>query len=142
MELKYYITLHQESRLDETVAMAALEKDKLWSLAGKNMEAARESYDLISQWMRSSNVFNWVPPEGGFLSFPSFELDLPSWDLCVGLLKEPYRTYIIPGSCYGYEGYVRLGFGPGTPAADVRAGLEQIDRFQEDFRAGKMEVGA
>ena len=56
MELKYYITLHQESRLDETVAMAALEKDKLWSLAGKNMEAARESYDLISQWMRSSNV--------------------------------------------------------------------------------------
>lgn len=142
MELKYYITLHQESRLDETVAMAALEKDKLWSLAGKSMEAARESYDLISQWMRSSNVFNWVPPEGGFLSFPSFELDLPSWDLCVGLLKEPYRTYIIPGSCYGYEGYVRLGFGPGTPAADVRAGLEQIDRFQEDFRAGKMEVGA
>lgn len=49
-------------------------------------------------------------------------------------------TYIIPGSGYGYEGYLRLGFGPGTPMADVRAGLEQIDRFQEDFRAGKMEV--
>ncbi len=50
-------------------------------------------------------------------------LDIPSWDLCVRLLDPPYRTYLIPGSCYGHEHHVRLGLGPGTPAETIRAGL-------------------
>lgn len=68
------------------------------------------------------------------------DLDLPSWDLCVRLIKEPYRTYIIPGSCYGYERHVRLGFGPGTLAEDVEDGLAQISRFVDDFRSGRVEI--
>ena len=55
------------------------------------------------------------------------------------LLEEPYRTYLIPGICYGFEDHVRLGFGPGT-AARIRAGLKQIDRFIADYRAGKVAV--
>ena len=82
----------------------------------------------------------WVPPAGGFLSFPHYDLDLPSWDLCVRLIQEPYRTYIIPGSCYGFEGHVRLGFGPGTPPQDVEDGLAQISRFVDDVRSGRIEV--
>ena len=70
---------------------------------------------------------------GGFLAFPSYDLDLPSWDLCIRLLQEPYRTYLIPGSCYGYEGRA-FGFGPGTPLSVVEAGMEQIDRFVADYR--------
>jgi len=33
---------------------------------------------------------------------------------------------------------VRLGFGPGTAAETIRAGLDQIDRFVADFKAGKI----
>jgi aspartate/methionine/tyrosine aminotransferase len=140
MELKYYITLHQQSRLDETIAMAALERQKFWSLARASMNAGRRNFDLVAGWMASNGTFRWVPPAGGFLSFPHYDLDLPSWDLCVRLIKEPYRTYIIPGSCYGYEHHVRLGFGPGTPAEDVEDGLAQISRFVGDFRSGRVEV--
>jgi len=134
MELKYYISLHQQSRLDEVVALAALQPARYWELVKKTMDAARTNYELVAAWMKANGVFAWVPPGGGFLSFPRYDLDLPSWDLCVRLLDPPYRTYLIPGSCYGHEGHVRLGFGPGTPADTIRAGLAAVDRFVADHR--------
>jgi aspartate/methionine/tyrosine aminotransferase len=140
MELKYYITLHQQSRLDETIAMAALERQKFWSLARASMTAGRRNYDVVARWMKSNGTFHWVPPAGGFLSFPHYDLDLPSWDLCVTLLEEPYRTYVIPGSCYGYEHHIRLGFGPDTPPEDVTDGLAQISRLVDDYKSGRAEV--
>ena len=91
--------------------------------------------------METNDAFSWIKPTGGFLSFPSYDLDISSWDLCIQLLKDPYRTYLIPGSCYGFEGYVRLGFGPGTPFESIKAGTEQIDRFVADYREGRVTVG-
>jgi len=140
MDLKYYISLHQQSRLDEVVAMAALRPGRYWQLVGETMAAARTNFDITSEWMRTNGVFEWVAPKGGFLSFPSYDLDIPSWDLCVRLLREPYRTYILPGSCYGVEGHVRLGFGPGTSAETMRAGLEQISRFIADERGARAKL--
>jgi len=140
LEFKYYITLHQQSRLDETIAMAALEPAKYHHLVRGTMEAAQANYDVIANWMQTNGVFSWVPPAGGFLSFPHYDLDISSWDLCIALLKEPYRTYLIPGVCYGYENHVRLGFGPGTPTARISEGVKQIDRFIADYREGKVTV--
>jgi aspartate/methionine/tyrosine aminotransferase len=142
LNLKYYMTLHQQSRLDETVVMAALEPDSYWTLVRGTMDAARANFDAVSRWMETNGVFRWIPPAGGFLSFPAYDLDLPSWDLCVQLLEEPYRTYLIPGSCYGYEGHVRFGFGPGTPLARVEAGMGQIDRFVAASRAAHRALAA
>jgi aspartate/methionine/tyrosine aminotransferase len=140
VNLKYYISLHQQSRLDEVVALAALEPTKYWALVKDTMAAARVNYDVVADWMGRNGVFSWVPPRGGFLSFPRYDLDIPSWDLCVRLLDPPYRTYLIPGSCYGHEHHVRLGLGPGTPADTIRAGLAEVDRFVADYRAGRVTV--
>lgn len=140
MELKYYISLHQQSRLDEVVALAALQPHKYSELLKRTMAAGRMNYDIVSDWMASQKTFSWIPPEGGFLSFPHYDLGIPSWDLCVRLLEDPYRTYLVPGVCYGYEQYVRLGFGPGTAAETLRAGLEQIDRFVADCKTGRIRV--
>lgn len=140
MQLKYYMTLHQQSRLDETIALAALQPAKYQALVQGTMDAARVNYDVVSAWMASNDVFSWIPPTGGFLSFPQYNLDIPSWELCIALLKEPYRTYLIPGSCYGYEGHVRFGFGPGTPVASIQDGIKQIDRFIADYQSGTVDV--
>jgi aspartate/methionine/tyrosine aminotransferase len=142
LNLKYYMSLHQQSRLDETVVMAALEPARYWELVRGTMDAARQNFATVSRWMDSNGVFRWVPPAGGFLAFPSYDLDLPSWDLCIRLLEEPYRTYLIPGSCYGYEGHVRFGFGPGTPLSAVEAGIRQIDRFVADYREETQSLAA
>lgn len=142
MDLKYYISLHQQSRLDEVVAMAALQPEKYWGLVKQTMAAAKVNYDITMGWLRTNGTFKGVPPKGGFLMFPSYDLDVPSWNLCVRLLEAPYRTYILPGSCYGVEGHVRLGFGPGNSAASMRAGLEQITNFVADYRAGRVQVAS
>jgi aspartate/methionine/tyrosine aminotransferase len=142
MDLKYYISLHQQSRLDEVVALAALQPDKYWRLVGETMAAAKVNYDITLEWMRSNGTFTGALPKGGFLMFPGYDLDIPSWDLCVRLLEEPYKTYILPGSCYGVEGHVRLGFGPGTSSESMRAGLRQISNFVADYRAGRVHVAA
>ena len=65
LNLKYYMTLHQQSRLDETVAMAALEPTKYWELVRGTMDAARANFSAVSRWMDSNGVFRWVPPAGG-----------------------------------------------------------------------------
>ena len=142
MDLKYYISLHQQSRLDEVVAMAALQPEKYWHLVKETMVAAKVNYDITMEWLRTNGTFRGVPPKGGFLLFPGYDLDIPSWDLCVRLLEAPYKTYILPGSCYGVEGHVRLGFGPGTSAESMRTGLEQVNSFVADYRAGRVKVGS
>jgi hypothetical protein len=135
VDLKYYISLHQQSRLDEAVALAALQPDRYLGLIGQTMAAAKVNFDITSEWMLNNGTFQWIAPRGAFLSFPSYNLDIPSWELCVRLLDPPYKTYILPGSCYGVEGHVRLGFGPGTSADSMRAGLNQISAFTEAFHA-------
>jgi len=140
VSLKYYISLHQQSRLDEVVALAALEPTKYRALVKETMAAARVNYDVVAEWMARNGVFSWVPPRGGFLSFPRYDLDIASWDLCARLLDPPYRAYLIPGSCYGHESHVRLGLGPGTPAETIRAGLAAVDRFVADYRARRVTV--
>lgn len=140
MDLKYYISLHQQSRLDEIVATAALQREKYWGLVKETMAAAKVNYEITMHWIRSNGTFEGSMPKGGFLMFPRYDLDIASWDLCLRLLETPYNTYILPGGCYGVEGHVRLGFGPGTPADSMRAGLEQISNFAADYRAGHVKV--
>lgn len=142
MDLKYYISLHQQSRLDEIIATAALQPEKYWGLVKQTIRAAKVNYDLTMQWIRSNDTFKGAMPKGGFLMFPSYDLDIASWDLCLRLLEPPYETYILPGSCYDVEGHVRLGFGPGTPAHSMREGLEKISSFVADYRAGRVKVAS
>src|SRR5207247_6440075 len=92
MELKYYISLHQQSRLDETVAFAALQPSRYRDLIDRTMKAARVNFAIVSEWMATNGTFHWVAPQGAFLSFPSYDLDIPSWDMCLRLLDAPYRT--------------------------------------------------
>jgi hypothetical protein len=120
--------------------MAALQPEKYWRLVKETMADATVNYQITMEWIRSNGTFTGVLPKGGFLMLPRYDLDIPSWDLCMRLLDAPYKTYILPGSCYGIEGHVRLGFGPGTPAESMRAGLEQISNFVADYQAGRVKI--
>jgi aspartate/methionine/tyrosine aminotransferase len=90
----------------------------------------RQNLSALRSWMDGNEVFRWVEPGAGYISFPRFELDISAWDLCRTLLDEPYKTYLVPGVCYGpeYARYVRIGFG-GKGAERVPDGLQQLARF-------------
>ena len=70
MDLKYYVSLHQQSRLDEVVAMAALQPDKYWNLVGRTMAAAKVNYDITSALDAKQRHFQMGSAQGR-LSFVS-----------------------------------------------------------------------
>lgn len=117
------------SCLDEAIATAALEPAAHKKLIEESMKYGRINRDIVRRWIEQQDVYTWVLPEAGFLSFPGYRFKLDSWTLCTELLKEPFRTYVVPGICYEVEYHFRLGFGSETDPNDIQAGVENLSKF-------------
>jgi aspartate/methionine/tyrosine aminotransferase len=136
--LKRYNTTPHQSCLDEAVAIRALDARLYPTLLEKSMKVARGNRALVSAWMAKQRAFSWVAPTAGFLSFPKYDFEIDSWSLCTRLLQEPYHTYLIPGSCYGVEYHVRLGFGASTPSERIARGLSKLEQLAHDLRTARV----
>lgn len=117
------------SCLDEAVATAALEPETYRRLVRESMHYGRINRDIVRKWAEEQELYTLVLPEAGFLSFPGYKFPMDSWTLCTELLKEPYRTYVVPGSCYEVEHHIRLGFGSEIEPAKISRGLENLSAF-------------
>jgi len=124
--------------LGEYIALAALKPGKYERLLGEAKQEGRKCLAVVSDWISKSEVFDWVKPKGGFLSFPRYDLEIDSEDFFKRLIAEPYRTFIQPGISYGFEKHIRLGVGGGD-VEQTRRGLDQIDKFIQDLHVSKAE---
>ena len=96
----------------------------------KKRKIQEESWFIVSQWIQlHSDIFEWVPPEAAHISFVKYDLDIDSWSLCEKLLNE-YKVLVIPGICYGYDNFIRIGVGKTTTEKVVR-GILQIEKCLE-----------
>jgi len=118
------------SRLDESVLLVGLEPTKFRELTERSLSLGLTNRQLVADWIAKYDEWNWIPPKAGYLSFPRYDINISSWDLCTTLLKDPYRVYLFPGSLYGFENHLRLGWG-GWPPEEIKAGLERLDMFME-----------
>jgi len=117
------------SNLQAHVAFAALERKKFMELLEYGRSLGKASWDEMERWMsKHKHVFNWRRPRAGFLSFPSYDLSVNSWDFCEKLAAEPYSTAIIPGIAYGFEKHLRIGVGGAQPE-QVKTGMEQVEKL-------------
>lgn len=125
------------NHLGELLATRALEPETYWRLLESGKEIGQRNLQAIRAWLDGNPIFSWVEPGAGFISFVRFRLEISSWDLCRTLLEEPYRTYLVPGICYGpeFDRYVRIGFG-GKGAEHVPAGLKQLEAFCQQVASG------
>jgi aspartate/methionine/tyrosine aminotransferase len=89
-----------------------------------------EARNNIETWkefcQQHPGVFSWVPPKGGFSSFPRVELDVSVDDFCQRLAEE-YSVLLMPGSAFGYDKHIRIGFGQSNQY--FKAGLELLGKF-------------
>ncbi len=123
-------TGNANSRLDELVVTAALESTTYTQLIERSLSLGRTNRQLVDDWIKKHDEWHWIPPKAGYLSFPRYEIDINSMELCMTLLKDPYKTYLFPGSLYGIENHVRLGWGAWSPE-EIKAGLDQLDKYME-----------
>ena len=76
-------------------------------------------------------------PSGAFYAFPDVSsLGLPSEVLCERLVREA-KVALVPGTCFGVEGHVRLSYCVSDD--DLRTGLGRLAGWVERRRA---EAGA
>lgn len=111
-------------KIDDHFAAIALEnKDRILA---RSQKITRDNLAILANWVAGEDKISWVRPASGTVTLLSYELPIPSHDLCVALLKET-GVLLTPGSAFDMEGTVRIGFA--NPTRDLQAGLARISDF-------------
>jgi aspartate/methionine/tyrosine aminotransferase len=110
--------------IDDHLASIALEARD--ALLRRNRGVVRANLRRLEHWVAGEPRIDWVKPRGGTVTLLSYRSSLPSRLFCERLLAET-GTLLTPGSAFGLEGAVRIGFG--NAEAALIAGLEGLSAF-------------
>ena len=116
-----YTTLHL-SPLVELLAERVV--DGADRILAQKRAAARRNRQRVERWMdEQGGAITWTTPAGGVCGFPRLHEVADVEAFCHALAREQ-RVMLVPGTCFGTPGHVRLGFGG---RADVlEQGLERL----------------
>lgn len=110
--------------IDDHLATLALEaKDRLLD---RSRAITRRNLAVLADWVDAEPGVGWVKPASGTVALLRFDLDVPSEVFCVDLLAET-GVLMTPGSAFGMEGYVRIGFANHPEV--LAAGLPLVSAF-------------
>ena len=112
-------------------ALAALAMKHVDRIYKRNLKIIRTNHRILSRWIKDEPLIEWVPPRAGSIGFLHYDLDIPSEELCLHLIQEK-GTFLVPGSCFEMEGYLRIGYGCKTEI--LQAGLSRFKDFLSFYR--------
>jgi aspartate/methionine/tyrosine aminotransferase len=114
----------------ELIAQRAIENGDLL-LEPRRRQAARNR-EIVAAWMDAHrDHVEWVRPVGGVCAFPRLNDIADEISFCRHL-AEAERVLLVPGTCFGCAGHVRLGFGGSTP--NLEEGLRRLARALSGYR--------
>lgn len=91
-------------------------------ILARNYVICQDNLKLIDKFIEESNgLISWIRPIAGTTGFIKFNKDLITMDLSIEL-AENHKVLMVPGECFQYPGYARIGFGNSTK--DIKGGLE------------------
>ena len=117
-----YTTISISLLIEKLAALAIDHAEKIYE---RNLEILRKNFKLLEKWIKEEPLVDWVPPKAGTVAFLRYDLEIPSEELAIRLIKEK-STFLVPGSCFGIENHLRIGYGNPT---DVM--IEGLKRFKE-----------
>jgi aspartate/methionine/tyrosine aminotransferase len=112
--------------LDEELAARVLERRA--EILPTIRRTVGEHLDLVCEWIRDNEFFEWVEPRAGVVGFPRLRPAVPvDVDRFYRDLLETHGTYVGPGHWFDQDRrYFRLGFA--WPTTDhLRSGLEALN---------------
>ena len=110
--------------VDDALAAMALEaKDRVLA---RSREITRGNLALLAEWVDAEPGVTWVRPASGTVCLLDYGLDMGSERFCLDLLAET-GVLLTPGSAFGMEGQVRIGFGNARSA--MTEGLSRLSGF-------------
>ena len=119
--------------MGEAIAEIALRPKRF----AKAMEIARlegrSNLELLNEFVASQRLLSWTAPQAGLIGLARLESGIDSDDFAKRLLAPPYRTFLLPGSCYGEPDHIRLGVGGGSDV-NLELGLQRVAQLLSDWR--------
>lgn len=116
--------------MGEAIADIALADKYYFPAISRALEAGRHNLHLLDDFIQTHPGLDWHKPPAGLIGFCHLNLDIDSDEFASLLIEEPWRTFVMPGSAYGYPEHLRLGFG-GSADTGVSEGLERMHQFLE-----------
>ena len=108
----------REERYDRSITIAR--KEGLYNLK------------LLNEFINQHPKLEWHSPAAGLIGLCRLKLDIEGEAFAQMLLKEPYRTFLLPGSAYHHPQHIRLGVGGGE-GANLSEGLARLAKLLDTF---------
>ncbi len=116
--------------VSQYVAQIALSEEKRPMILKRNREMLNRNIDILQDWIRShGDLFEFIPPKAGGMAFMKYNMDINSTELSTWLRKQE-SVFIVPGDCYGMDGYIRIGVGERTTFL-----IEGLTKMSEAMKA-------
>jgi len=114
------------SIFSDRVAQLVLEPDMRQQIFERNRTLLRGNVKLIEEWVDShQGKLELIPPKAGGMTFVRYHYAIGSTDL-TDRLREEQSVLIVPGDCFGMDGYLRIG--SGSQPDYLQAGLSRVDQ--------------
>ncbi len=121
VRIRDYTTLHV-SPLIELLALRVLEN--AGSFVEPRLKQARHNRDILTEWADAhAGQVSLIAPAGGVAGFPRLRQLTNTDDFCEELFRR-HGVLVVPGSCFGRPGHIRLGFGGATD--ELVRGLDRL----------------
>ncbi|MBX2877826.1 MAG: aminotransferase class I/II-fold pyridoxal phosphate-dependent enzyme [Saprospiraceae bacterium] len=98
--------------LSHKIGEIALQPAKRLQILNRNRQMLNENLLVLQDWLaEKGDFFHFIPPKAGGMSFVRYHApgvnstELSDW------LRLNKSVFIVPGDCYGMDGYFRLGIG-------------------------------
>jgi aspartate/methionine/tyrosine aminotransferase len=112
-------------------ALATLAVQNSHKIRERNEKIVNRNFGILSKWVEEEPLIDWVPPRGGTIAFLRYDMNIPSDEFCLRLMREK-DVLLVPGSCFGIEGFIRIGWGGDTET--LKEGLSRFKEFLKDNR--------
>lgn len=97
--------------VSQYVAEIALSDQVRPTILKRNRDMLNKNVDILSKWISGhGNLFKFIAPKAGGMAFMKYRIDINSTELSTWL-REKESVFIVPGDCYGMDGYIRIGVG-------------------------------
>jgi len=121
-----YTTISISILIEKLATLAINHAEKIYE---RNLKILRKNFKILEKWIKEEPLIDWVPPRAGTVAFLRYHLNIPSEELAVKLMEEK-STFLVPGSCFGIENHLRIGYGNPTKIM-----VEGLKRFKEFLRS-------
>ena len=103
-------------------SLALKHKDKIFD---RNRKILLKNRAILDQWVNETEGVRYLKPVAGTTALVYYDKEIPSYDLCVKLIKEK-GVLFTPGSAFEIEGAVRIGY-----VFDSKTLKEGLEKFSE-----------